>query len=217
MGLPSRRDWGSLSEEVVSCWTPPPQALPWSAPEGLSSQELRSMRQSLLKSHSGSPSDQQPASKTCPASVACLSRCSSLLLPTPLPLFGPMNIPTPFLLLSLGAHCALPPECLSTSNLWLASSGQSHCHLRGGVPQLPCLRWPLTLLFSKPCLLPSCSEITCLAHWNLSSLRAGLSSCSPSWLQNLAPCLARWRCSEMFVDWAHEWMIERINEGRKDR
>lgn len=174
------------------------------------------MRQSLLKSHSGSPSDQQPASKTCPASVACLSRCSSLLLPTPLPLFGPMNIPNSFPPPELG--CSLCPAARMpfhqqsvTGFFWSEPLSPP-----GRCPPVA-LRWPLTLLFSKPCLLPSCSEITCLAHWNLSSLRAGLSSCSPSWLQNLAPCLARWRCSEMFVDWTHEWMIERINEGRKDR
>ena len=82
----------------------------------------------------GSPSDSQPVSKTCPGSVACLSLFSSLLLPTPQPLFRPMNIPVPFLLLSVCAHSALLPECLSTNNLWLISSDQSHC--LGGRPPI---------------------------------------------------------------------------------
>ena len=75
----------------------------------------------------GSPSNRQPVFKTCPGSVACLSLLSSLLLPTPQPLFH-------FLLLSMCAHSAVLPECLSTNNLWLISSGQSHC--LGGRPPI---------------------------------------------------------------------------------
>ena len=183
---------------------PPPQALPWSAPEG----PLFSGAAFYEAIPAQVPQWKSIRPAACLQDLPCFSSLSlTLLLPppphSPASFWAhehPNSFPAPELGCSLCPAARMPFHQQSVT----ASSGQSHCHLRGGVPQLPCLRWPLTLLFSKPCLLPSCSEITCLAHWNLSSLKAGLSSCSPSWLQNLAPCLARWRCSEMFVDCINE-------------
>lgn len=183
----------------MSFLTPPPQALPWSAPEG----PLFSGATFYEAIPAQVPQWKSIRPAACLQDLPCFSSLSlTLLLPppshSPASFWAhehPNSFPPPELGCSLCPATRMPFHQQSVTGFFWSEplSPPGRC------PPVA-LRWPLTLLFSKPCLLPSCSEITCLAHWNLSSLRAGLSSCSPSWLQNLAPCLARWRCSEMFVD-----------------
>lgn len=176
MGLPSRRAEGAWSERRrVSCppassrclsWMPPPQALPWSAPEcpslsgswGL----LGNITAQVLTG--GSPS--WPAA--CLQDLPCFSSLSLtlLLLPPPSHSLQPLLGPWTSQLLScfwawvLTVPCrqnAFPPTICDWLLLVRAvvTSGEAS--------QLPSLRWPLPCYSVNPAYVKPCSEITCLA------------------------------------------------------
>lgn len=168
---PTRRDWGSLREGWASCpsvsfWIPPPRAFPCSVPG--SSLLLRS--RGLLSDHCSSPtagsrdSDRQPVSRTTPWSSSL-----SLTLPHTPPLHSPTSFwspkhPSSFPTSELVCSLCPPPSRMPFHHLSVTGFfGSQPLSPPRGHPWLPCLRWPLTPLFSEPCLLPSCSEITRLA------------------------------------------------------
>lgn len=125
----------------------------------------------------------------------------TLLLAPPLhphPLCGPLVHPKPF---PTSEHvCSLcPPATTCQSPLTDFCRSQPNVTPWGLPWPPPHRRWALTLLGNTSRSLPSCSELpgfTSILATGTRAVRAGLPVPSPSWLQYLAPCLARWRCSK---------------------